>query len=90
MERLSIEAFKQYVEEFMVKNNLRGLEVIRPSYTDEIYFRAAGKGRHDTGLEIWSSINDMLKGEDHEEEPEMEYYRPKKRIHEIRVVKKQA
>ena len=63
-----VEGFKLLAEGFMKYHGLRGLEVLVPYVDDQVCFRACGKGRHKTGIEIWSGMNDMLKGDDREVE----------------------
>ena len=74
---------KENIEKFMKVYDIRGLEVIWSYVNDEIFFRAAGKGRSKLGLEIWVSINDFLQGDDREKVTKKQRLKPKIRIHEV-------
>nr|WP_192963072.1 hypothetical protein [Clostridium sp. MCF-1] len=76
MDFKNMEMFKQYVEGFMQYHNLRGIELLRPYPDNSLMVRACGKGMvHPEGtvlegVELWESINDILKDDDKKPNPE--------------------
>lgn len=67
MDYENLEQFKQIVDGFMRYHNLMGIELLFNYTDDKLTMRACGRGMvHPegtalAGLELWESINDMLR-----------------------------